>query len=66
MEWHPVSSSMLDAVAHDGNTLYARYKGGKVYSHPNVPETKFQALLKSPSKGQFFNTHIKPHHPVSK
>jgi len=66
MEWHPVNSSMLDAVAYDNGTLHARYKGGKVYAHPGVPEFKFQSLIKSPSKGKFFNDQIKPHHPAKK
>ena len=66
MEWHPVSSSMLSAVAYGDGTLYARYKSGVVYPHPDVPESTFRALLNSTSKGQFFNQHIKPHYPVSK
>lgn len=65
-EWIPVSSSMLSAVAYEDGTLHARYKNGRVYSHPGVPESTFQGLLKSSSKGEFFNKHIKPNHPAGK
>lgn len=65
-EWHPIESSMLSAVAHDEGGLHAKYKNGKVYTHPGVPRAKFDLLLASKSKGEFFNHHIKPNHPVKK
>lgn len=64
LDWRPVTSSMLSAVAHDGRSLHVRYKNGGTYVHPGVPEAKFRALLSAGSKGEYFNKQIKPHHPV--
>ena len=61
--WTPVSSSMLQAVAYENGTLHAKYKNGKVYSHPGVPQEKFHALLASSSKGEYFNKNIRSQHP---
>jgi hypothetical protein len=66
MEWKPVKSSMLTAIAYDGNTLYVRYRGGKVYAHAGVPREKYETLMFSTSKGEYFNRHIRPHYPVSR
>lgn len=66
LQWHPVDSSMLSAIAHDATGLHARYKTGKVYTHPSVPRSKFDELLAAKSKGEYFNKNIKPYHPVGK
>jgi len=57
---------MLSAVAYEDGTLHAKYKNGKVYSHPGVPQEKFHALMASPSKGEYFNKHIKTQHPAAR
>ena len=63
--WQPIDSTMLSAVAYENGTLHAKYKNGKVYSHPGVPKEKFQALLGSASKGKYFNDNIKTQHPAA-
>lgn len=65
IEMHPVESSMLSAVGYDGGVLFARYKNGRVYQHAGVPQEKFDALMSSASKGEYFNLHIKGQHPAA-
>ena len=68
MEMHPVKSSMASSVGYDPDSkmLYVQYTSGVRYRHANVPPAKFDALMASPSKGVYLNTHIKPHHPAVK
>lgn len=64
MDWKSVSSRVLSAVAYENGTLHVKYNNGKTYQHPGVPKNKVDALLAAESKGKYFNTHIKPHHPA--
>ncbi|KAF0098959.1 MAG: hypothetical protein FD144_4034 [Rhodospirillaceae bacterium] len=61
MELIPVVSSNLSAVGYDqaNQYLYVRFKNGLNYRYLQVPQSLFDALMKSSSKGTFFNDKIK-------
>lgn len=61
MDLEPVHSTALEAVAYDpaARRLTVRFTSGKVYDYYRVPERVYAGLLKSPSKGAYFNSHIK-------
>ncbi len=60
LHWHNVKSSFVEAVAYDGPTgdLYVTLTNGS-YVYSDVPAHKFEELLLAPSKGTYFNAHIK-------
>lgn len=55
-----LNSSVLAAVAYatDG-TLALRFRRGTVYCYFSVPPAVFQDLIAAPSKGAYFNRHIR-------
>jgi hypothetical protein len=57
----PVKSSTLDAVAYDegSSTLAVRFKNGSEYEYPGVSESIFQGILAAPSPGKYFQAHVK-------
>ncbi|WP_342417169.1 KTSC domain-containing protein [Paenibacillus sp. FSL R10-2782] len=61
MNWVPVTSSNLDAVAYDENTstLYVRFNHGGEYAYANVPQSEYTGLLSAGSHGKYFDAHIK-------
>jgi hypothetical protein len=61
MEYRAVSSSNLAAVAYDKDTstLGIQFVKGTEYHYSGVPLSVYQALMSTPSKGQYFNAHIK-------
>ncbi|NUN14265.1 MAG: KTSC domain-containing protein [Myxococcales bacterium] len=61
MEKRLVQSSNLTAVGYDPKTqtLEVEFQHGGVYQYRNVPETVYDELLNSPSKGQFFYYNIR-------
>ena len=38
-----VSSSAIRAIGYDGSTLAVEFHNGRIYDHPGVPESVFQA-----------------------
>jgi len=60
-ELNPVSSSHLDAVGYDSasQTLYVKWKDGRVSAYDNVPPSTASDLQKSPSVGKAFNSLIR-------
>lgn len=65
---HPVTSSSLQTVGFDSklNILEAEFSNGGVYQYFGVPLRVYRDLLEAPSKGNFFNTHIRDNFPVTK
>ena len=57
----PVTSSALSSVGYELNTLTLEIElsNGRVYQYFGVPETVFQDLMNSSSKGQHYNQHIR-------
>lgn len=60
MERIPVQSSNLVSVGYDAQTsmLEIEFKNG-TYQYDAVPESVYEELLNSPSKGQYFSQNIK-------
>ena len=61
MEWVKVVSSDLDAVFYDEGELilYIRFRNGSIYRYWGVLKCKYDSLLRSTSKGRYFNVNIK-------
>ena len=68
MEWVPVESRMLAAVAYspDWQQLYLRFRSGEVYCYRGVPIGQHQKLLAADSKGQYFRVHIRNRYPCQR
>ena len=56
-----VSSSSLRSVGYDrgGRLLEIEFRHGGVYRYRGVPRQVFDELMRSPSKGRFFNERIR-------
>jgi hypothetical protein len=59
IEWLPVASSVLEAVAYRRRALWARFRTGEVCRYRGVPPRIFQELLNADSIGGYFNRHIR-------
>lgn len=61
MNWIPVSSSNLDAVAYDAgtSTLYIRFNSSGTYAYYGVPSNIYQGLLSASSHGSYHAAYIK-------
>lgn len=57
----PVESSVLDFVRYDerARVLELTFDSGRVYHYLDVPEPIKDGLLEAPSKGIYFNDHIR-------
>jgi len=56
-----VSSSSLRSVGYDrgGRLLEIEFRHGGVYRYHDVPSSVFAELMRSPSKGRFFNERVR-------
>jgi hypothetical protein len=52
ISWETVTSSSVEAIAHSGDTLYVRFKGGREYAYDGVDHAEFMALKESASIGR--------------
>ena len=61
----PVSSRSIAALGYDDDTeiLEVEFVSGAVYRYRGVSQTVFEDLRQAPSKGAFFNQHIKDAYP---
>lgn len=61
MNFSPVTSSNVAAVAHDPatNTLHVKFKNGGTYAYHGVTADEHHALLHAPSVGAHLHHHIK-------
>ena len=56
----PVESSLLSSLTYsEHRTLELYFRTGAVYRYYSVPREVLQALLAAPSKGAYFNRHIR-------
>lgn len=60
LAWIPLESSVISAVAYQGNSLFIRFVSGHEYEYYNVARNVYEALIVAESAGQFFNFEIKP------
>jgi hypothetical protein len=65
MDMVPVTSSAMEAVGYDPQTrlMKIRFSGGRIYDFCGVPEHVYHGLLNAPSKGVYYNDHIKDRYP---
>ena len=59
MNMIPVSSSNLQAVGYDGETLRIQFRSGGIYDYYNVPAFVYNGLMNAPSKGSYHAAYIK-------
>ena len=65
MIWIPVSSSRMNAVAWQDNTLFVRFKDGVIYRYENVSRIEFNEFINSPSLGSALS-RLDKRHPYSR
>lgn len=54
-----VTSSAMTRIEWSNGVLSIWFTGSGRYDYPGVPEDVYLAFLAAPSKGQFYNDHIK-------
>lgn len=56
-----VESSVLAAIGYDttNQELWVEFRSGLIYYYLGVPAAAYQAFLSAPSKGAYFNQHIR-------
>ena len=61
MEKQRVSSSTVISIGYDAptQTLEIEFGSGRVYQYYGVPAHMHAEIMQAPSKGRFFNTHIR-------
>jgi len=61
----PVSSNSIAALGYDDDaeTLEVEFVTGRVYRYRGVGQDVFEDFRQAPSKGAFFNRHIKEAYP---
>ena len=61
MRRKPVSSSMIASVGYAARKriLEIEFVSGRVYQYLDVERETYEALLKAPSLGTFFNEYVK-------
>ena len=55
----PVHSSAIAAIGWANGVLTVVFRNGRAYDHAGVPYLVYVALMLSPSKGAFYNAHIR-------
>lgn len=58
---HSVSSSRMNSVGWDNNTMEVEFKDGSVYQYHGVTQVEFQNFLNSPSLGSALSRLDKIH-----
>lgn len=60
---HPVQSSNIQALGHDGRRLFVRFQGGGLYSYEGVPRQMLDMALEHESVGKWFHANVKGKYP---
>ncbi|EKQ56333.1 MULTISPECIES: KTSC domain-containing protein [unclassified Clostridium] len=61
MNLRSVSSSRMNAVGWENNTMYIKFKDGSVYAYMNVSESQYIDFINSPSLGSALARFDKVH-----
>lgn len=56
---HPVQSSNIASIGHDGAALFVAFKSGGTYRYDNVPVAVFDQLREAKSVGSFLHANIR-------
>ena len=61
---HEVDSSVISMIHYDETAaeLHITFASGRIYVYYAVPRKVFEHFLLAPSKGVFFNAHIRNHY----
>ena len=59
MQHTPVTSSFIESVAHDGDTLQVKFASGKIVTFAGVPAEEHAKLMGAESIGRHFGQHIR-------
>lgn len=61
----PVSSTSIAAIGYDDDSevLEVEFVSGSIYRYRGVSQDMFEDFRQAPSKGAFFNQHIKDAYP---
>ena len=51
---HPIDSSYIAAIGHDGRTLAVQFANGKLFHYADVPEDVYRTVKDAPSIGSAF------------
>ncbi len=54
-----VESSNVREIGFAGETIFVRFKDGKLYSYDDCSQATFDAMLRSPSAGKFVHQVLK-------
>jgi hypothetical protein len=52
MQMHPVKSSHIEAIGHEGTTMHVRFKGSGTYAYDGVTSEGFEKLKGAASVGK--------------
>lgn len=63
---HPVASSQVESIGHDGQHMHVKFKSGGTYRYHDVPQETFEAARAAESVGKFINAHVKDKHAHTK
>ena len=56
MQMHPIKSTHITHIGHDGDTMQITYAGGKTYVYPGCTCELFEGLMAAESKGKHLRT----------
>jgi hypothetical protein len=59
MNRQPVSSSNIESVGWENETLEVAFLNGRIYRYDGVPQSVFQAVVGAASVGSEFNRLVK-------
>ena len=61
IDWVPVDSSVLKAVAYLARRrwFYLRFQSGEIYRYFDFPAQQYRNFLAAESKGNYFGKHIR-------
>lgn len=66
MNMIPVSSSDLESVGYENETLYIRFHSGGLYQYAGVPDRVYRELMSAASHGRYFHSFIKGNYPYQR
>ena len=61
IDWVPVDSSVLQAVAYlaQRRLLYLKFQSGEIYRYVDFPPQQYRDFLAAESKGTYFGNYIR-------
>jgi KTSC domain len=68
MKRENIKSTIIRSVGYDEQKemLEVEFNGGALYEYDKVPRKEYDEMMKAPSKGVYFNSHIREAFPHKK